>query len=372
MFTNSEQEIEVFKTLYDEAPCGFLSTDRNGLILRVNQYFLNLTGFDNEELVRKQTLQDLLTVGGKLYYETHYRPLLTHSGEAREISFYLKAKSGERIPILINTKSRKLFDGSIEYISTILDTSQRKSYEKELLIAKQQAEQLTAKLSESNDELKRFAHVVTHDIKTPISNIVLMFEFLEANFTVFTDEKKLEYLSKIKAASFRLSDMVTRILSYYTNSDLSKMQPDLIVIKDLYQKILEVCDPEQHIQATLNNKSISIKTYGVVLELILLNLIVNALKYNDKEIVKIRLSQDEDDRFYYFNVTDNGQGISNEHINTIFEPLKTLGKKDRFNQKGTGLGLSYVKKMVTKLRGSISVTSDVGVGSTFSFSIAKM
>ena len=94
-----------FRELYDSAPCGFFSTNSVGLITRMNQTFLDLIGYDAEEIVAQKTLQDLLTVGGKLYYETHYRPLLVHEKEAREISFYLKTKSNERIPVLVNTKA---------------------------------------------------------------------------------------------------------------------------------------------------------------------------------------------------------------------------------------------------------------------------
>jgi len=361
-----------FRELYDSAPCGFLSTNSVGLITRMNQTFLELIGYDAEEVIAQKTLQDLLTIGGKLYYETHYRPLLVHQKEAREISFYLKAKDGTRIPVLVNTKSIINESGEEVFISTILDTSHRKSYEKELLVAKEQAERLTAELGQANEELKRFAHVVTHDIKTPISNIVMMFEFLEQNFSMFNEEQIRDYMGRIKDASFRLSDMVSRILAYYTNSDLSKVEPDDLEMEGLFKKILDICDPEGLIHSTLTGGCKKMRTYSVVVELILLNLIVNALKYNDKEVVEIELNVEENEGYYLLNVKDNGQGIRKEHLNTIFEPLKTLGVKDRFQQQGTGLGLSYVKKMVNKLGGKIGVESELGVGSTFSFTIKKL
>ena len=361
-----------FRELYDSAPCGFLSTNSVGLITRMNQTFLDLIGYDAEEIVAQKTLQDLLTVGGKLYYETHYRPLLVHEKEAREISFYLKAKDKTRIPVLVNTKAIVKSSGEEVFISTILDNSHRKQYEKELLVAKQRADQLTIDYSEANEELKRFAHAVTHDIKTPISNIVMMFEFLEQNFSTFTEDGIRTYLARIKDASFRLSDMVSRILAYYTNSDLNTAELDDIELSTLFAKILSICDPEGTIKPELLGDCKEMTSYSVVIELILLNLIVNALKYNDKETVRIELTVTESAEFYHLSVKDNGKGIKKEHLSSIFEPLKTLGVTDRFNQKGTGLGLSYVQRMVTKLGGEISVASELGVGSTFSFTVGKV
>lgn len=361
-----------FRELYDSAPCGFLSTNPVGLITRMNQTFLDLIGYDAEEVVAQKTLQDLLTVGGKLYYETHYRPLLVHEKEAREISFYLITKNNRRIPVLVNTKAIVKSSGEEVYISTIVDNSHRKQYEKELLVAKQRADQLTIDYSKANEELKHLAHAVTHDIKTPMSNILMMFEFFEQNFSTFTEDGIRAYLSRIKDASFRLSDMVTRILSYYTNSDLNTTEIDVIELPTLFAKILSICDPEGTIEPQLLGKCKEMRSYSVVIELILLNLIVNALKYNDKETVRIELTVTESAEFYHLSVKDNGKGIKKEHLSSIFEPLKTLGVTDRFNQKGTGLGLSYVKRMVTKLGGEISVASELGVGSTFSFSVGKV
>ena len=361
-----------FRELYDSAPCGFLSTNPVGLITRMNQTFLDLIGYDAEEVVAQKTLQDLLTVGGKLYYETHYRPLLVHEKEAREISFYLITKNNRRIPVLVNTKAIVKSSGEEVYISTIVDNSHRKQYEKELLVAKQRADQLTIDYSKANEELKHLAHAVTHDIKTPMSNILMMFEFFEQNFSTFTEDGIRAYLSRIKDASFRLSDMVTRILSYYTNSDLNTTEIDVIELPTLFAKILSICDPEGTIEPQLLGKCKEMRSYSVVIELILLNLIVNALKYNDKETVRIELTVTESAEFYHLSVKDNGKGIKKEHLSSIFEPLKTLGVTDRFNQKGTGLGLSYVQRMVTKLGGEISVASELGVGSTFSFTVGKV
>lgn len=78
-----------------------------------------------------------------------------------------------------------------------------------------------------------------------------------------------------------------------------------------------------------------------------------------------------DDEFYLFSVKDNGYGIENHQLSKIFETFVTLGTNDRFNNSGTEIGLSTFKKLVENLGGAIHVTSEVGVGSEFKFSIKK-
>ena len=109
----------------------------------------------------------------------------------------------------------------------------------------------------------------------------------------------------------------------------------------------------------------------IAFEQIIVNLIQNALKYNDKENPKVVISFSEDELYYYFSVIDNGKGISPKEQERIFELFTTLGIRDRFGTKGTGIGLSTVKKLVEKMAGKIMVKSTPGEGSEFSFHIKK-
>jgi signal transduction histidine kinase len=106
---------------------------------------------------------------------------------------------------------------------------------------------------------------------------------------------------------------------------------------------------------------------------ILSNLINNAIRYNDKATGKVSIVFDEEGDHYSFSVTDNGQGIREEDFDKIFEQNYTsLGdKKDRFNTLGQGIGLSTVKRLINKLGGDIIVSSKLGEGTTFKFTIAK-
>ena len=110
----------------------------------------------------------------------------------------------------------------------------------------------------------------------------------------------------------------------------------------------------------------------MALEQILLNLIGNSLKYNDKEKIKIDLDCIEKDGFYHITVADNGMGIPKDKVAHIFDLFVTTGTLDRNGKKGNGIGLSTVKKLVDRLNGEISVSSTLGEGTTFKFSIKKL
>ncbi|MEP0479338.1 MAG: ATP-binding protein, partial [Nonlabens sp.] len=109
----------------------------------------------------------------------------------------------------------------------------------------------------------------------------------------------------------------------------------------------------------------------VALEQIFLNLIGNSIKYNDKEETVIDLSINLDDSHYIFKVTDNGRGIPADKLDSIFDLFSTVGEYDREGQKGHGIGLSTVKQLVEKLGGEISVNSELGKNTTFTFSVAQ-
>ncbi len=127
--------------LYDNAPCGYLSSRPDGTIAKVNQTFLTWTGYRTDELVGKRRFQELLTVGGRIYYETHYGPLLQMQGEARQIAVDIVCADGRRLPALVNSVVSKDPGGRPGYIRTaVFDATDRRAYERELLDARRRAE----------------------------------------------------------------------------------------------------------------------------------------------------------------------------------------------------------------------------------------
>ncbi|HET9187860.1 MAG TPA: SpoIIE family protein phosphatase [Acidothermaceae bacterium] len=131
--------------LYEQAPCGYLSTTPDGLIIKVNQTFLTLTGYRRDDLVGRRAFADLLTAGGRIYHETHYAPMLRLQGKAREIALDLVRADGSKLPVLVNSVLERLDDGAPAVVRTaVFDATERRAYERELLQAKRRAEESEA------------------------------------------------------------------------------------------------------------------------------------------------------------------------------------------------------------------------------------
>ncbi|WP_454051109.1 PP2C family protein-serine/threonine phosphatase [Cellulomonas sp. Marseille-Q8402] len=132
--------------LYDRAPCGYLTTTPDGVIVRVNQTFLAWTGFRREDLVGRRRFVDLLPVGDRIYHETHYAPTLQMQGSAREIALEVVCADGRRLPVLVNSVLDRDADGRPLAIRTAaFDATERRRYEQEVLAAKRRAEESEAR-----------------------------------------------------------------------------------------------------------------------------------------------------------------------------------------------------------------------------------
>jgi len=140
---------ESAEDLYEHAPCGYLSMRPDGLILRVNQTFLTWSGYAREDIVNQHRFVDLLRVGGKLYYETHFAPLLHMHGVADEIAFDIVCKDGRILPTLVNAVQLRDATGRPTFLRlTIFNATERRRYEQELLFAKRAAEQSATNLQQ--------------------------------------------------------------------------------------------------------------------------------------------------------------------------------------------------------------------------------
>ncbi len=133
------------EALYDRAPCGYLSTAPDGTIVKANQTFLTWVGYERQDLIGRRTFADLLTGGGRIYHETHYAPMLRMQTRVREIALEFVGADGRRLPALVNSILERDERGDPTVIRTaVFDASQRREYERELLRARQRAEESEA------------------------------------------------------------------------------------------------------------------------------------------------------------------------------------------------------------------------------------
>jgi sigma-B regulation protein RsbU (phosphoserine phosphatase) len=154
--------------LYEHAPCGYLSTDPDGLIVRVNRTFLDWTGYADDALVGVRRFPDLLTAGGRIYHETHFAPLLRMQGAVREIAVEIRCADGSWLPALVNAVLVRDDAGEPQLVrTTIFDATDRQRYEHELRLARdreraarERVEQLQRASVARYEEQRDAAHIL--------------------------------------------------------------------------------------------------------------------------------------------------------------------------------------------------------------------
>ncbi|MFE6092657.1 PP2C family protein-serine/threonine phosphatase [Streptomyces massasporeus] len=136
--------------LYESAPCGYLSTLMDGTIAKINTTLLDWLGLDHEAVAGRKRFADLLTIGGKLYHETHFAPLLRMQGELRGIALDMRRRDGSPLPVLVSAVIKHGTEGEPLLIRiTVFDASDRRAYEKELLRRREEAERARAEADEA-------------------------------------------------------------------------------------------------------------------------------------------------------------------------------------------------------------------------------
>jgi phosphoserine phosphatase RsbU/P len=142
--------------LYDNAPCGYLSTRPDGTIIKANATFLDWIGYDRDALIGRRRFQDLLATGDRIFYQTHAAPMLLLQGMLREIAVQVISASGSRLPMLMNALLKRGDDGQPVVVRTVLfDASERLAYERELMTARRRAEESEARARVLAETLQR-------------------------------------------------------------------------------------------------------------------------------------------------------------------------------------------------------------------------
>ncbi len=234
-----------------------------------------------------------------------------------------------------------------------------------------QLEETVASLKEKNSDLEQFAYLAAHDLKSPLNNISSTAEIFADCYSNSLDQEGTTMLGFIQSASQKLKGLIEGLLEY-SRSDAVLMENKVTVdLQELSDEVCSLFSADARISMTLTSHLKSVVVNRAAIYRILINLVGNAVKYNDKEEVALELTVTEKDNRYEFQLKDNGPGIEEKYQKQIFEIFKTLGTKDRYGSTGNGIGLATVKKLTEKMGGSIAVSSTPPDGCTFTFQLEK-
>lgn len=359
---------ESAEELYENAPCGYFSTLPDGTFARVNQTFLTWTGYSREALIGRKRFQDLLTLAGKIYHETHYAPLLRMQGVVNEVALDLVGQHGQTLPVLLNTfQKRDSLGQPLLNRTTLFNATERRHYERELLQERRKAEQAA-------EAKARLLAVISHEIRSPLNTISLLAEILQKTSDNPRQEKHLRML---KSASQHLTELINGLLDY------SKLEAGRMHIDRQAFRLRELVESiTLRLQPRAEEKEISLlaavdervpeQLIGDPLKMaqVLTNLIGNAVKFTSEGFVRIEVELIEraaGAAVIDVSVRDTGIGIPPERLPDIFEEFTQASAETTAKFGGTGLGLTISRKLLQLLDSDITVQSTPGEGSIFSF-----
>lgn len=350
-------EREKYSSIIANMNLGLIEVDNEDIIQMTNQSFCNMSGFQQNELVGKKA-SDLLQVQNRNLIPS--KSLKRKAGISDSYEVAVLDKEGAKKHWLISGAPRYDLDNNvIGSIGIHLDITNQK-------ILELQKERLLKELENSNKGLQEYAHIVSHDLKSPLRSISALSTWLYEDYKDVLDETGQHNLHLMQDKVASMDRLIQGILEYSTanNSALGKTEVDLnIVITTIGDTIFI---PE-HVQLVVPMKLPTLLADATKIQQLFQNIIGNAVMHIEKEKGLVEVIFSDSDSHWSFTIKDNGVGIPKEYHEKIFQIFQSIGSKER----STGIGLSIVKKIVNRYGGDIWVESEVGKGTAFHFTLLK-
>lgn len=347
---------EDFDDFFESSLCGFVITDGTGKITRVNQCAATwLNGISDQ--FKGSRFSDILSVGSKIYFETHLWPLLRIQGQFDEVSIELTDTGNGKIPVFINGYEKKDENNKPVFIRfTIFKATDRRLYEENLKISKQLAE---ANLNSEKEQAvirEQFIAVLGHDLRNPLGAVMSAAQLLTRSEMSERDKKLMNI---VQSSSKRMYEMIDNIM------DLARgrlgggipIKPVTVDLEELLNEVsneLKVSYPERVIE-THHNIHRSIECDPGRISQLVSNLLANAISHGASD-TPVVLNAATSDQYWEVSITNSGQKIPDEALKNIFNPFKRGGIES--NHNGLGLGLFIASEIAKAHHGVLSVTSD--------------
>ena len=364
--------------IFNVSPISIIGTDLNGLITHFNKGAENLLQYSANEMIGKQTpeiihlreevekhgkdLSDLFgkTISGFDVFVEHAR---RDSFESTEWTYVRKDNSS--FPAQLITTAIKDKNGSISgFLGVATDITERVNNRKNLIEAKENLEVLTQKLTNQNRQLADFAHITSHNLRSPVGNLRTLSKFYKE---AEDEEERSELFEKFEIVIGHLSSTLNTLVEVIQTREQSNKVTQELSFEKIFAKTQEIISSQitqsRAIIKSDFSKAPAVHYNDIYLDSIFLNLISNAIKYRSEERTpEIYLESKIENGRTMFMVTDNGLGIDmQKHGHKLFG----LNKVFHHHPEAKGVGLYMTKIQIEAMGGSIVASSKVGEGSTF-------
>ncbi len=335
--------------LFENAPCGYLSTGADGRIGRANATLAGWIGVEAASLAGKR-FSDLLTIGGKLYHETHLAPLLRMQGSFSEVALDLARADGGRLPVLVNAVERRDAAGKPLFVRiTVFDASERRRYERNLVAAKTAAERATQAEHAAAELREQFIAVLGHDLRNPLAAIAGGVTLLGK---APTPERAREILDLMQGGVARASALIDDVMDFARG----RLGGGIAVVSDpdapIAPVIVQVVDEarsmagDRPIEARIAIEEPVEADHGRIGQLVS-NLLGNALSHGAPD-QPIRLTAQTVAGIFEVRVVNGGEPIPPAVTARLFQPF--FRDAVRPSRQGLGLGL-YIASEIAKAHG---------------------
>jgi len=375
---------EDLEDLYENAPCGYLSLRPDGRIVKANQTFCGWTGYPPGELIGSR-LHELLNVAGRIFYETHFAPLLRMQGFFNEVALDFVKKDGERFPALVNAAERTDAAGKPLFIRlTVFNATDRRRYERELLNARDELKVLAGELEQRVAEecaqrlrsdaaltsqreeaqlREQFIAVLGHDLRNPIASIMAGTRLLQKSNI---DDKAGTIILSIEKSVVRMANLVENLLDFARGRlgggitlvlSFQPLEPTLQQVVDELQS----AHPESIIETQFALTK-SVQADPARIGQLFSNLLGNALTHGTAAEPVTVFAKTEDQ--FELTVCNAGDQISAATRERLFQPFSRGDARP--GKRGLGLGL-YIASEIAKAHGGIIDVSSTRELTCFTF-----
>jgi PAS domain S-box-containing protein len=362
--------------LFEHAPCGYLITRADGRIIRTNATLSDLLGQSREALTHLR-FQDLLPAAGRIYYDTHVRPLLNMQGYVREIAFDLKAPDGHKlVPVVMNAIQTRDEQGRPNRLRILVfDATDRRQYERELLSARRVADEARETERFAREQAERasrakddFLALVSHELRSPLSAILGWTQILRRQGA---DAERLAQGLDVIERNTKLQSRLVEDLLDMSRMVAGKLRMDVqeVPLAEVIEAAFETVAPTAQTRAVrlqqVLDPTVRVSGDPGRLQQVFWNLLSNAIKFTPAEGF-VRAVMQRVSSHIEIQVIDSGEGMSADVLAHAFERFRQSTDSAARKTAGLGLGLSIAKHLVEMHGGSISARSEgVGCGSTF-------